>query len=259
VDAHEVVGQELEAVLGDGWAQHVAQQRFASTLVVCRRGGGGVQREAQARGHQRCRHLDGRGASQVDGPLALSALGARGGETGDRSGRQLREGRLTLAHVVGQEGEGLVVVDDTAADPETQHPGADDGEQVAHVGRFEAREGDEHGDVVLGGDDEGGKLNGILHAYIDLCFEPIRAEGAYVITHELCERLMRELTRDAPRELIRASKADIPELPSELLFVNRLQFGFYSVLARMQVAADYSAVHRALLGRGQPPALAADA
>jgi len=88
-----------------------------------------VQREAQARGHQRCRHLDVLGASQVDGQSALSALGARGRQTGDGCGCQLREGGLTLGHVVGEDGEALVFVDDSAADQESQHPGADDGEQ----------------------------------------------------------------------------------------------------------------------------------
>ena len=37
-------------------------------------------------------------------------------------------------------------------------------------------------------------------------------------------------------------------MPAEMLFVNRLQFGFYSVLARLDVEVDYAAVERSFLG-----------
>jgi hypothetical protein len=33
------------------------------------------------------------------------------------------------------------------------------------------------------------------------------------------------------------------------LLLNRLQFGFYSVLARLDVSADYAAVERDFLGK----------
>jgi hypothetical protein len=36
-------------------------------------------------------------------------------------------------------------------------------------------------------------------------------------------------------------------LPPAMLFLNRLQFGFYSVLARLDVRVDYAAVERAFL------------
>ena len=36
-------------------------------------------------------------------------------------------------------------------------------------------------------------------------------------------------------------------MPPDMVFVNRLQFGFYSVLARLDVEADYAAVERAFL------------
>jgi hypothetical protein len=37
-------------------------------------------------------------------------------------------------------------------------------------------------------------------------------------------------------------------MPAEMLFVNRLQFGFYSVLARLDVEVDYAAVERGFIG-----------
>jgi hypothetical protein len=36
-------------------------------------------------------------------------------------------------------------------------------------------------------------------------------------------------------------------LPSGMLFMNRLQFGFYSVLARLDVEVDYASVERAFM------------
>jgi len=37
------------------------------------------------------------------------------------------------------------------------------------------------------------------------------------------------------------------QLPSGMLFMNRLQFGFYSVLARLDVRIDYAEVERRFL------------
>ena len=37
-------------------------------------------------------------------------------------------------------------------------------------------------------------------------------------------------------------------MPSDMVFINRLQFGFYSVLARMDVEVDYAAVENAFMG-----------
>ena len=36
-------------------------------------------------------------------------------------------------------------------------------------------------------------------------------------------------------------------MPRGILFMNRLQFGFYSVLARLRVEADYVGIERAFL------------
>jgi hypothetical protein len=43
-------------------------------------------------------------------------------------------------------------------------------------------------------------------------------------------------------------QAQFFNMPPEMLFVNRLQFGFYSVLARLDVEVDYSAVEREFIG-----------
>jgi hypothetical protein len=36
-------------------------------------------------------------------------------------------------------------------------------------------------------------------------------------------------------------------MPTDMVFINRLQFGFYSVLARMDVEVDYASVESAFL------------
>ena len=42
-------------------------------------------------------------------------------------------------------------------------------------------------------------------------------------------------------------------MPPDMVFVNRLQFGFYSVLARLDVEVDYAAVEREFLGHPSSP------
>jgi hypothetical protein len=41
-------------------------------------------------------------------------------------------------------------------------------------------------------------------------------------------------------------------MPAEMLFVNRLQFGFYSVLARLDVEVDYASVERGFIELAAP-------
>ena len=57
---------------------------------------------------------------------------------------------------------------------------------------------------------------------------------------------MREAVREMKR-LMWAKDDSFVMLPPSMLFLNRLQFGFYSVLARLDVEADYAAVERTFL------------
>ena len=41
--------------------------------------------------------------------------------------------------------------------------------------------------------------------------------------------------------------AEVFTMPTEMLFMNRLQFGFYSVLARLDVEVDYGKVEAEFL------------
>ena len=87
---------------------------------------------------------------------------------------------------------------------------------------------------------KGGAYEPRAIAYIRLCFEPVwqrpyRIERAYVAN--LVEE-MKRLALD-----FRKGKDDgyVP-LPPNMFFLNRLQFGFYSVLARLDAEVDYRAV-----------------
>jgi hypothetical protein len=51
---------------------------------------------------------------------------------------------------------------------------------------------------------------------------------------------MAALARKTPEE-------QLFTMPPEMLFVNRLQFGFYSVLARLDTEVDFAAIERGFL------------
>lgn len=91
----------------------------------------------------------------------------------------------------------------------------------------------------------GGDYERVALDYSRRCFEPLfgspfRIDRAYVrgVVNAIGE--MKPL-------ILRKSARFVP-LPREMLLMNRLQFGFYSVLARFDVEADYAAVERAFLG-----------
>lgn len=76
------------------------------------------------------------------------------------------------------------------------------------------------------------------------CFEPLfdspfRLHRAYVTS--LADRV-----RLLKRQMFAKDKSFV-QLPPNMVFLNRLQFGFYSVLARLDVEADYAAVERRFL------------
>jgi predicted unusual protein kinase regulating ubiquinone biosynthesis (AarF/ABC1/UbiB family) len=81
--------------------------------------------------------------------------------------------------------------------------------------------------------------------YLKLCYAPVLARGKFHITKEYTTKLFTDL-RDGAKLLLKGSREDFAPLPSEWLFFNRLQLGFYSVLARLDVPVDYGAIERRL-------------
>ena len=67
------------------------------------------------------------------------------------------------------------------------------------------------------------------------------------ITRDYCAELV-DGFKVLVGEMRKSSKSDaLVPLPDGMLFINRLQFGFYSVLARLDVEVDYLAVEAPLL------------
>lgn len=90
-----------------------------------------------------------------------------------------------------------------------------------------------------------GGLERLARAYSRRCFEPLFA-SPFHLTRGYAASLV-----DAMKEMALAARklpdAEVFSMPPEMLFMNRLQFGFYSVLARLDVEVDYAEVERAFL------------
>jgi predicted unusual protein kinase regulating ubiquinone biosynthesis (AarF/ABC1/UbiB family) len=88
----------------------------------------------------------------------------------------------------------------------------------------------------------GGTYEKMAADYSRRCFEPLfqspyRISRSYVVT--LVEGV--KTMKDA---VLLKEDGKFVQLPPGMLFINRLQFGFYSVLARLDVEVDYAAIER---------------
>jgi predicted unusual protein kinase regulating ubiquinone biosynthesis (AarF/ABC1/UbiB family) len=81
-------------------------------------------------------------------------------------------------------------------------------------------------------------------AYSRRCFEPMFGSPFHV-TRDYTTSLVNDI-RELKR-LFWAKDGSFVMLPPSMLFLNRLQFGFYSVLARLDVRVDYASVERRFL------------
>lgn len=86
--------------------------------------------------------------------------------------------------------------------------------------------------------------NYMRHAVSPLLDSPFR------ITREFAGEVVRRF-RSMAKSMISLSGSDYAAMPEGILFLNRLQFGFYSVLARLDVEADYASVERSFLDEAQ--------
>ncbi len=80
--------------------------------------------------------------------------------------------------------------------------------------------------------------------YTRRCFAPL-FESPYRVERPYVARLVRDMRDIGQAAFKRESNA--VALPPGMVFMNRLQFGFYSVLARLDVAVDYARVERSFL------------
>jgi predicted unusual protein kinase regulating ubiquinone biosynthesis (AarF/ABC1/UbiB family) len=94
-----------------------------------------------------------------------------------------------------------------------------------------------------------GRLERAFLDYAHRCYEPLFVSPCR-ITREYAAGLLADLA--AAIQLGRdVAAGEFFDLPPEALFTNRLQFGFYSVLARLDVDVDYAQIERTIVG-GEP-------
>ncbi|MCL4753716.1 MAG: AarF/ABC1/UbiB kinase family protein [Myxococcales bacterium] len=82
-------------------------------------------------------------------------------------------------------------------------------------------------------------------AYTRRCFAPL-FEAPYHITRGYVASLVDD-ARDMKRHLF-SKDSGFVQMPPGMVLINRLQFGFYSVLARLDVSVDYARIERDFLG-----------
>lgn len=87
-----------------------------------------------------------------------------------------------------------------------------------------------------------GSLLTVAVAYTRTCFEPLW-HRPYRLTRPFVASLV-ERTKEMAQVARKADDDEFFAMPEEMVFMNRLQFGFYSVLARLDVEADYQGVER---------------
>ena len=90
-----------------------------------------------------------------------------------------------------------------------------------------------------------GRMEKLARAYSRLCFNPL-FESPYRVTRSYAASLVDEM-KNMAMEARKLPESEVFSMPGEMLFMNRLQFGFYSVLARLDVEIDYAEVESRFL------------
>src|SRR5262249_9649516 len=91
-----------------------------------------------------------------------------------------------------------------------------------------------------------GALERRAQDYTLTCFAPL-FQSPYRITRSYAASLVEEM-REMAGVAKRSTDEEFFTMPPDMFFMNRLQFGFYSVLARLDVEANYREVERRFLG-----------
>ncbi|HEY0464851.1 MAG TPA: AarF/ABC1/UbiB kinase family protein [Polyangiaceae bacterium] len=97
----------------------------------------------------------------------------------------------------------------------------------------------------------GGLYEELAIAYSRRCFEPLFS-SPYRVSREFVRKLVAEIGE--MKQVMFKKGGNFVPLPEGMVFMNRLQFGFYSVLARLDVEVDYAAVERAFMAGVTPEA-----
>ncbi|MBI5494223.1 MAG: AarF/ABC1/UbiB kinase family protein [Deltaproteobacteria bacterium] len=101
-----------------------------------------------------------------------------------------------------------------------------------------------------------GRYQELAVRFIRACFDPI-FHSPFRLTRAYSGSLFTSLMAMA-RESAGYPDDEVSPMPEGLLFMNRMNFGFYSVLARLQVEVDYAAEERTFLVEDHAPSAGDD-
>lgn len=90
----------------------------------------------------------------------------------------------------------------------------------------------------------GGAYEAAAIAYVRRCFDPLFT-APFLIDRDYVAAVVRQ-TQTLKNFAFKRDPTFV-SVPPNLVFINRLQFGFYSVLARLAVPVDYAAIERKIL------------
>jgi predicted unusual protein kinase regulating ubiquinone biosynthesis (AarF/ABC1/UbiB family) len=83
-----------------------------------------------------------------------------------------------------------------------------------------------------------GRMGDVVMDIAMMCFSPVAKNEEFHFTRKFVARIVEESNRLSYLAVM-APKEELFTGPPELLFINRLQFGFFSILARLDVSANY--------------------
>ncbi len=84
--------------------------------------------------------------------------------------------------------------------------------------------------------------------YMHFALSPI-FRSPFRVTREFAAEVV-DRFKSMAREFAKLPDGEFVPMPPGILFLNRLQFGFFSILARLDVEVDYAAVERGFIPRG---------
>jgi predicted unusual protein kinase regulating ubiquinone biosynthesis (AarF/ABC1/UbiB family) len=97
----------------------------------------------------------------------------------------------------------------------------------------------------------GGRYEELAVAFFRRCFEPL-FRSPFRLTRDYAASLVKD-ARAIVQKTRAMDQGEIVSLPTGLLFMNRMQLGFYAVLARFDVEVPYAAVEREFLSESGIP------
>ena len=91
-------------------------------------------------------------------------------------------------------------------------------------------------------DSRPGRHEKLVLQFTRACFEPLFAQPFH-FTREYAAGLVAEI-KEVAQAARKLDDDEILEMPSDMFFINRLEFGLYSILARLDVTVSYADVER---------------